>query len=454
MKMLANVFTKFMKKYMPDAFIFSILLTLIAIVAAFFVTNPKGEQNTILNIVNYWGSGFWGLLGFAMQMALIVATGTALASSRPVSSLLELIADKLNTPTKAIIGTAIIATIACWLQYGFGLIVGALLARKIAARTKGIHYPILVAAAYSGFLVWHGGLSASIPLRLATPGVDAALNKYLGEGSFIPVSDTIFSPLNLTISLSMLVMIPIVFFLMMPKKPSEIIELDPDVKKKFKEEDEQSTIPTPSGRLNFAQFLEYTPFITVLSCILGFTYLFIYFKSGKNLSLESVLIIFLFLGIALHKNPSNYIRAFKQGVGETAGILMQFPFYAGIMGIMMHSGLGSSITEFFVSIANETTLPLYTFWVSGLINLFVPSGGGQWAVQSHFILDSAVRLGADIPKTILAVSWGDAWTNMIQPFWALPLLGVARLGVRDIMGYTAVILIISGIIISGLILLF
>lgn len=453
MRILANIFTKFMNKYMPNAFIFSILLTCIVIIAALFVPTSQGQQNSLLDIVDYWGSGFWGLLGFAMQMALIVATGTALASSDSIRSLLDFIAKKLNTPTKAIVGTAIFATIACWLQYGFGLIASALLARKVASHTKGVHYPMLVAAAYSGFLVWHGGLSASIPLRVATPGIDSGMNTFLGPDSFIPVSETIFGPLNLTISIAMLVMIPIIFILMMPKDSSEIIELDPEVKKQFLEEENKINF-IPSGKLTFAQFLEYTPLITILSCIIGFTYLVIYFRSGKTLSLDSVLIIFLFLGLALHKNPHNYIEAFKKGCGETSGILMQFPFYAGIMGIMTQSGLGATITEFFISIATATTLPLYTFWVSGLINLFVPSGGGQWAVQSHFILDSAVRLGADIPKIILAVSWGDAWTNMIQPFWALPLLGVAHLGVKDIMGYTSVILIVSGFIISSLFLIF
>ena len=452
MKFLADIFTRFMKKYMPDAFIFSILLTVIVIVAALFVPNSKGTSNSIFDIITYWGSGFWGLLGFAMQMALIVATGTALASSKPVNALLGKIADRLDTPVKAIAGTAIVATIACWLQYGFGLIAGALLARKVATRTKGVHYPILVAAAYSGFLVWHGGLSASIPLRLATPGVDAALNQYLGAGSFIPVTDTIFSPFNLTLSLILLITIPITFILMMPKDPSEIVELSEEVKQKFLEEEKE--VPAPTGKLNFAEYLEHTPLITVIACVLGFVYLFLYFKAGKTLSLDSVLIIFLFLGLALHKTPHNYLVAFKQGVAETSGILMQFPFYAGIMGIMIQSGLGATITEFFISVANANTLPVYTFWVSGLINLFVPSGGGQWAVQSHFILDSAMKLGADIPKTVLAVSWGDAWTNMIQPFWALPLLGVARMDVKDIMGYTAVILIVSGVIISGLIYVF
>lgn len=453
MRIIADFFSKLMKKYMPNAYIFAVLLTFIVVIAALFVKNPHGESNSLLNVVTYWGNGFWGLLGFAMQMALIVATGTALSTTSSVTNILEFISNKLDTPTKAIVGTAFFTAIACWLQYGFGLIFGALLARKIAVRIRtGLHYPLLVAAAYSGFLVWHGGLSGSIPLIVATPGGDPALVKIFGQGASISLTQTTFGHLNIAISLAMLIAIPLTCYLMMPKE-KDIVVLSDEVIEEIKKE-EKSHITTTNTNLTMAQKLENSKIITFLTCLLGFGFIISYLLSGKGLSLNIVLFIFLFLGLALHKTPINYLNAFKDGVKETSGILLQFPFYAGIMGIMVSSGLGLAITEFFVNIATPHTLPLYTFFVSGIVNFFIPSGGGQWAVQSQFVLDAAHRLNSNIPNVIMAVSWGDAWTNMVQPFWALPLLSVAKLDVRDILGYTTPILIVSGIIISGLILIF
>lgn len=449
MRALADFFSKILKKYMPNAFIFAVLLTFIVVVVALFVKNPSGGSNTIFDVVNYWGKGFWGLLGFAMQMALIVATGTALSTTPVVNRVLNLLADTLNTPAKAIIGTAFFTAIACFLQYGFGLIFGALLARKIAIRIRtNLHYPLLVAAAYSGFIVWHGGLSGSIPLKVAAPGADKAVVNTLGPGAYIPLSDTIFSPLNISIVLVLIIVVPITCYLMMPKK-EDVVSLSQDVVDNMLKEEEERPAPdtknlTPAGKL------ENSRLITAFTCILGFGYVGYYLYQGGGISLNTVLFIFLFLGLALHKTPINYISAFKEGVKETSGIILQFPFYAGIMGVMTASGIGLLIAQFFVDHASANTLPLYTFVMAGIVNFFVPSGGGQWAIHSHFVLDAAARLHADIPKVVMSIAWGDAWTNMIQPFWALPLLGVARLSIRDILGYTGVILIVSGVVIAGL----
>lgn len=448
MRILANFFSKIMQKYMPNAYIFALILTFIVIICALFTKTPSGDTNSLLDIVNYWGNGFWSLLGFAMQMALIVITGTALASTPIVKKMLNTIATILNTPTKAIIGTAIFSVITCWLHYGFGLISSALLARKLASKIKkGLHYPLLVATAYSGFLVWHGGLSGSIPLVVAAPG-DKAVTQILGEGAFVSLSDTIFSPLNLTISLSLLIVLPIMAYLMMPKE-KDVFVLSDEILAQINLE-EQEVPPLDKSTMTFAQKLENSIFLTILICLLGSTYTINYLLSGGSLSINTVTFIFMILGFALHKTPHNYLQAFAGGVKETSGILLQFPFYGGIMGIMLSSGLGLAMTEFFVNISTAQTLPVYTFLVSGLVNFFVPSGGGQWAVQGHFVLETAKQLNASIPEAILAISWGDAWTNMVQPFWALPLLSVAKLDVKDILGYTTPILIVSGVIISGI----
>ncbi|MGL4677374.1 MAG: short-chain fatty acid transporter [Brevinema sp.] len=443
MQSISNFFSKIMQKYMPNAYIFALILTFIVFVCALFVTNPSGEVNNIINIVSYWGNGFWSLLAFTMQMALIVITGTALASTSVIKKLLDTIATKLNTPTKAIIGTAIFSVIACWFHYGFGLISSALLARKLASKIrKGLHYPLLVATAYSGFLVWHGGLSGSIPLVVAEG--DTIVRKILGENASISLADTIFSPLNLMISGALLIILPIMAYLMMPKEENVLVLSDEIIAQINQEEQD----PPKTKAITFAQKLENSVLLTVLTTFLGFSYIIHYLSNGSTLSINIVTFIFMMIGLALHKTPQNYLRAFQDGVKETSGILLQFPFYGGIMGIMTASGLGLVITEFFINISTIQTFPLYTFLVSGLVNFFVPSGGGQWAVQGHYVLNTAQQLNASIPKAILAISWGDAWTNMVQPFWALPLLSVAKLEVKDILGFTTPIFIVSGIVIS------
>ncbi len=182
---------------------------------------------------------------------------------------------------------------------------------------------------------------------------------------------------------------------------------------------------------------------------MGLIFIVLFFmEKGGQLDLNIINFIFLMAGIALHRTPRRYLAAIAEAVRETGGIILQFPFYAGIMGMMASSGLGEKISDLFVSISNEITFPLFAFISAGLVNLFVPSGGGQWAVQGPIMLAAGETLGIDPAKTAMAVAWGDAWTNMIQPFWALPLLAIAKLKARDIMGYCLVVLLYSGLVIG------
>ena len=199
--------------------------------------------------------------------------------------------------------------------------------------------------------------------------------------------------------------------------------------------------------------MENSMIVSILLGIFGIIYLIIYFIRGDSLGLDSVNLIFLFAGIILHKTPANYLRALNDAVKNTGGIVLQFPLYAGIMGMMVNSGLAASISEWFVEISTPTTFPFFTYLSAGIVNFFVPSGGGQWAVQGPIVMPAAKELGVNLGKAAMAISWGDAWTNMVQPFWALPLLGIARLGIRDIMGYCIIALIWGGIV-TSLVLMF
>lgn len=435
-RVLSGFFTGIVKRWLPDAFIFAAILSFIV-----FMSGIIFAGQSPVSMVNYWGNGFWNLLSFAMQMVLVLVTGHVLAKTKIVDSILYAVASIAKTPVQAILLTTFVSTIACWINWGFGLIVGALMAKIIGSKVKGVHYGLLVASAYSGFLIWHAGLSASIPLKVASPG-----NDFMAEftnGVDIPVSMTIFHWSTLLVVFILLFSLPLLNKMMMPKK-EDIIEIDP-----LAIEDTKKDLKISKSHMTPAEKLENSPVITLVVGFMGVAYLGYYFFSGGKLGLNTVNLIFLFSGMILHKTPANFLEAFNEAIKNTGGIVLQFPLYAGLMGMMVHSGLASSISQWFVEISTVTTFPFFTFLSAGLVNFFVPSGGGQWAVQAPIIMPAAQSLGVPMHKAVMAISWGDAWTNMIQPFWALPLLGIAGLGIRDIMGYCTVVLLWSGAVISA-----
>jgi len=437
MKALTRFFVKIAQKYLPDAFLFAIILTIIAFLLALGLTGK-----TVIEILGAWGNGLWGLLAFSMQMTLILVTGHALASSPAVKSALKAIASVPKTPVSAVMLTVFVSSIACFLNWGFGLIVGGLLAREIAKRVRGVDYPMIIAAAYSGFVVWHGGFSGSIPLAIAGKG--HIVEKLIG---IVPVSQTILSPFNLVITGAMILTMPILF-MFMAKGKEDVIQVDPSLL-------EDEVVPSKPKTLTPAQKLEYSRLITWITSILGFAYIIYYFATkGFDLNLNIVITIFLFAGILLHGTPISYIRAVDQAIKGAGGIALQFPLYGGIQGIMVGTGLAGIIANWFISFSTARTFPLFTFLSGGLINFFVPSGGGQWAVQGPINIPAGIALGVDPGKVAMSIAYGDQWTNMVQPFWALPLLGIAKLSIRDIMGYCVMTLLLTGIIMAAGLLIF
>ena len=184
-----------------------------------------------------------------------------------------------------------------------------------------------------------------------------------------------------------------------------------------------------------------------------------FYQYGDNLIALIItpnMLNFLMLGLALllHSNFTNFLKAVQEAITGASGILIQFPLYFGIMGIMRDSGMVVEISDFFVSIATETTLPLFTFFSAGLVNIFVPSGGGQWAIQGPIVIESALKLGVPLPKAIMALAYGDQITNMLQPFWALPLLGITKLKAKQILPYTLLLMLIGMVVFLGGLLLF
>ncbi|MDW7683849.1 MAG: short-chain fatty acid transporter [Bacillota bacterium] len=424
---LTRFFVSLVQKYLPDPFLFAAILTFIVFLGGLFLTESSATQ-----MVAHWGTGFWNLLAFSMQMVLVLVTGHALANSPPVKKILEGIASQAKTPAAAIMITCFVAAVASWINWGFGLVVGALLGREMARKVKGVDYRLIIACAYMGFLVWHAGLAGSIPLALATASDWS--NELTGG---ITVGRTIFSSFNLTIAIVLIFTLPILSRLMMPK---EVVEVDPALL--AEPEVETPALLTPADKV------ENSPIVSLLLSLGALVYLIGYFGQGGTLNLNIVNFIFLFAGILLHWTPRRYINALYAAVRSSGGIILQFPLYAGIMGMMVSSGLAAIISQWFVSVSTAYTFPFFTFISAGIVNFFVPSGGGQWAVQGPIIIPASITLGVDPARAAMAIAWGDAWTNMVQPFWALPALGIAGLNARDIMGYCIMALLFSGVIIS------
>lgn len=405
---IINACVRFVQRYLPEPFIFAIILTFVAAILAMPIC-----RQTPLEVVEHWGNGVWNLLAFAMQMALVLVCGSTLAAAPIVKRGISALATLPKKPAGAIALVTGISAIACWLNWGFGLIVGVIFAKEVARKLPGVDYRLLIASAYSGFVVWHAGLSGSIPLTMATPGeaLSAATNGVLTAP--VPVSQTILNPFNIVTVVLVIIALVAVNALMHPKE-GKAITVNPEL---LVEEGG----PAPAVATTPAEKMEQSPLLSWLVAILGLGYLIIkLFVRGGALDLNAVIMLFLFVGIIT-------------GVG--------------------HSGIcfGTVISDACISISTPTTYPLLTFLCAAVLNIFVPSGGGHWAIQAPIMFAAGANLGVDPGLTGTAIAWGDAWTNLIQPFWAIPALAIAKLNAKDIMGFCLIDLVVSGLIIcSGL----
>ena len=437
-KGLMRPINRFLEQWIPSALTFAIVLTLIVAVLAFIFTGASPTE-----VVTGWGEGLAGLLEFMTQMCLILLLGHILANTGPVRKLLSWLARIPGSPAFAYIFVFVVAALASLITWGLGLVVGALLAREIAvqARSRGfkVHFPLLVAAGYSGFVVWHMGYSGSGPLTAATP--DSFLAESLG-GEIIPVSETIFSTWNLLAILAVIVVCALLFLLVAPKKDAPVYELPASITSESRSTVDEEVV-TPADRIDASR---------ILTLVVGLAlaiYLVVHFAQGGGLTLDIVNWSFLALIFLLVKNPFELIHLTKEAASNVGEILLQFPLYAGILGIMSTTGLIAVFSDALVSIATPATFGVLALLSAGLVNFFVPSGGGQFAVQGPIMLDAANQLGVDPSIAIMAVSYGDQWTNMLQPFWALPVLAIAGLKMRDILGYTSVTFLGSGVVMAA-----
>jgi short-chain fatty acids transporter len=424
---LASASTRWSTRWVPDAWVIAVILTIVSYFLGLIFT-----KSTTYQLIQHWGSGFWVLLSFGMQMCLIIMTGYILATTPIFSRLLNALAGIPKSPKGSIALMAVVSMGLAWINWGLSIVGSAVFVRFMAKKQRGVDYRLLVATAYLGLgTFWHSGLSASAPLLVATP--KHFLEKEMG---IIPITQTIFHPFNLLLALAVLVFLTIIGPLMHPKKGEEI-EADPEVVQEATFEAPPRPAPeamTPALRI------ENSPIINLIVGISGIIWLIWYFseKGWAGINLDVVNFAFLVGGVLLHWTPASFLKAAFEGGTFIWGVVVQFPFYAGIFGIIKFSGLAEVMANWFTLIATKSTYPFIVLWYSGILNYIVPSGGSKWAIEAPYIMEAAKNLGVSAPATVIAYAWGDMVTDVIQPFWAIPLLGVAKLGFRDIMGYCMV----------------
>lgn len=450
----AEKFAKAYKSIVPSPFTIALILTGVTFLLALLFTRPAnmGVMEHVGEITSHWQEGLWnkseGGIYFAFQMMFMLVFGHIIALSKPISKLI----DVLISPCTNSANTAFIVTfstiIISMFNWGLGLIFGAILARKIGEKFKTenrpLNYPLIGASAYVGLMVWHGGFSGSAPIKAAEQGNLTTLVAQMEnvELSVIPhrvlLSDTLFSSMNITVTILLLVLLPIaMYFAGKYSKPSQKLP------KKI------TTTQIESIQVWGAEKLDYS---SLFSKIIGALFIgyagYLAFIEPDQPSLKIItpnFINFTLFGLAilLHKNLSQFLNAAGKAISDATGILLQFPLYFGILGIMIGSGLINQITDAFVNLATTESFPIYNFLSAGIVNIFVPSGGGQWVVQGPIIIAAAQELGVDYSKSIMALAYGDQLTNMIQPFWALPLLGITGLKAKEILPYTLILFLLG-----------
>ncbi|MFT4413771.1 short-chain fatty acid transporter [Fredinandcohnia humi] len=430
---VSDRFSQFVHRYLPDAFVIAVLMTLFVFVLAFFTTpgNP-------LDLFQSYGDGFWTYLAFTMQMVLLLMTGMVLASVPFIRRGLEALSAKANTAKKAYLFTFLISAAAYYINWGLAVIVGAIVAREVGKRNQNAHFPLLVACAYAPTALYTAGLSSSIGLTVATK--DHFLANVMGV---IPTSETIFHSGTIIIFLSLLITMPIFILLMAPTK--NIIPYKGKDEKTIPERNAEESKKTP------AIFLEETPILGILIGLIGLVYTILQFSKGVDLNLNIINLAFLSLGLLFHRSLGQYGNAFKEAAGSISPIILQFPFYAGIIALLGSSGLAAIIIEGMIAVSSTESFGVFTYWTAGLVNILAPSGGGQWALQGPLQVPAGMELGVDPAVIAMTVGWGDAWTNLIQPFWALPILSIVGLHIRHIMGYCILLSVWIGIVTSILI---
>jgi len=445
-KLTALIETLF-RRYLPSPFSIALLLTALTFLLALAFTEPPGNESHWLALLSYWEAGIWqkDLLVFAYQMMLILVLGHMLVLSPPVARFIDRITYGIKSTNQAVVLVAVSTMLISFFNWGLGLIFGALMARKVgeSAQKQGkkINYPLVGAAAYVGMMIWHGGISGSAPAIVGEQGhLSSLVSSNIGNQlpDYLAYTETVLSAQNLVVFGVLLLAVPL-FLIWLGRSTDRVEELMPLLTPKNPDKNKRSS----GWSWDESRLLAYAFGAAVLIAF--------FVNYGTALSKGVVtpnMLNFFMLGMIffLHGRISNILRAVEEAISGASGILIQFPLYFGIMGLMQGSGLVVTIADYFVTLSTPTTLPLLTFLSAAIVNIFIPSGGGQWAIQGPVILEAAVALKVPLAKVVMALAYGDQLTNMLQPFWALPLLGITRLKANQLLPFTLWVMLLGTVV--------
>ena len=413
------------EKWFPDAFVLALSVVAIVFVASLSV------GSSVLDTAQWFGAGFWGLVTFTMQMSMIVVTGYAVATAPPVYRVVRLLAAVPKTGRGAAAYVGLFSMLASLVSWSFSLIFSALLAREVAHRVRGSDYRAIGAAAYLGVgSVWALGMSSSAALIMANPAsLPDSIESVTGT---IPLGQTIGLWQSLAIAASLIVVSMAVAYYSAPSAAHAKSMSDMGV----------TYAPATSDlgrRMTPGEWLEYSPLLTIVVCVLGFGYLAREVMAsglGVLLDLNHYLFLFLMVGMLLHWRPKSFVQAIAASVTPVGGVLIQYPMYAGILEMLTKSGLAEDISQFFVYVSNEHTFPVLVGIYSAFLGLFIPSAGGKWLLEAQYLLEAGIEHKVHLGWVVQTYNATEALANLIHPFWMLPLVGILGLKARDIVGYS------------------
>jgi len=447
---LALALTAWSERWVPDAFVFALVGTLLVFIAALAATPASPAQ-----VVDAWGRGFWDLIPFTLQMALVIITGHVLATSRPMRALIERVAGWPHTPRNAVALVTFFALASSWINWGFSLVFSAVLAREVARRVEGVDYRAVAAAAFLGLgSIWAQGLSGSAALQMATPGAlppqirDIVSHGGLVPGGLIPFRHTIFLWQSIASVVVEVIVVTFTMWLATPPESAARTARDLGIDLDGAEAgSENGTSRNVNGqRQTPGAYLEHSPLLTWSVVALGATYLARYFGAADDplnaFNLNILNLAFLIIGFVLHKTPARLMRAVQNATPAVWGVILQFPFYAGIAGIITTTHLNERIAGAFVRLSTPATFPPLVAVYSAVLGVFVPSGGSKWVIEAPYVMAAAHSLHTHLGWVVSSYDLGEALANLVQPFWMLPILGLFRLGARDVMGYTIVVFLV------------
>lgn len=421
------------ERWVPDAWVICMMLTTVAIGLCIF-----GAGATIEETVLAWGAGVWNLLGLAMQFSIAMVAAHACVASRPVYRLFDWLASLPNPgrPLQALVLAGVFSLITGYLNWAVCLVSCALFTPFVLRKNPNVDVRVLVCASYLGLgTVWHGGLSGSAPLILATPGnplLDPASGVAVVDRLY-PVTETLYNGFNLVFIIVIGITALLATCALHPRE--NVRTLTPEQVDRIMPAPPEADGPprTPAERIDQLRFWVLLA-IVLLAYPLGHAIVTKGF--GTSWTINAYNVTFLVLALLLHGRAPSFLRACRNGVDSAWGIIVQFPFYAGIFGLLQHTDLGDWLGDRFADIATTQTYPWVVYVYSGIMNLFVPSAGSKWMIEAPFLIPAGEQLDVSVVTVLLAYAYGDSTTNLIQPFFAIPILAVTRLRFGDFVGYT------------------